>query len=155
MKNILVLFSILLLSGLVVTASAQSTNHVVINEIDINPPGDDSKSVLEWIELYNPTSSKIDISGWQIASTTALKKTMTISPGTFIEPGKFLTFSYQSLWFADSNELVQLKDKNGVIVDKTPLLSDPKNDLTSWQRIYDGYDSDSHTDWKFAIPTAG
>ena len=155
MKNIIILFSILLLSGLVVTASAQSTNHIVINEIDINPPGDDSKSVLEWIELYNPTSSKIDISGWQIASTTALKKTMTISPGTFIEPGKFLTFSYQSLWFADSNEIVELKDKNGMIVDKTPLLSDPKNDLTSWQRIYDGYDLDNASDWKFAIPTAG
>lgn len=156
MKNIIILFSILLLGGLVVTASAQSsTNHVVINEIDINPPGDDSKSVLEWVELYNPTSSKIDISGWQIASTTALKKTMTISPGTFIEPGKYLTFSYQSLWFADSNELVELKDKNGVVVDKTPLLSDPKNDLTSWQRIYDGYDLDNSNDWKFATPTAG
>ncbi|QLH10615.1 lamin tail domain-containing protein [Nitrosarchaeum sp. AC2] len=155
MKNILVLFSILLLGGLVGTASAQSTNHVVINEIDINPPGDDSKSVLEWIELYNPTSSKIDISGWQIASTTALKKTMTISSGTFIEPGKYLTFSYQSLWFADSNELVELRDKNGVVIDKTPLLSDPKNDLTSWQRIYDGYDLDNSNDWKFTIPTAG
>jgi len=156
MKNIIILFSILLLGGLVVTASAQSsTNHVVINEIDINPPGDDSKSVLEWIELYNPTSSKIDVSGWQIASTTALKKTMTISPGTFIEPSKYLTFSYQSLWFADSNELVELKDKNGVVVDKTPLLSDPKNDLTSWQRIYDGYDLDNVHDWKFATPTAG
>ncbi len=156
MKNIIILFSILLLGGLVVTASAQSTtNHVVINEIDINPPGDDSKSVLEWVELYNPTSSKIDLSGWQIASTTALKKTMTISPGTFIEPGKYLTFSYQSLWFADSNELVELKDKNGIAIDKTPLLSDPKNDLTSWQRIYDGYDLDNVHDWKFATPTAG
>ncbi|WP_048110332.1 lamin tail domain-containing protein [Nitrosarchaeum koreense] len=155
MKNILVLFSILLLGSLVGTASAQSTNHVVINEIDINPPGDDSKSVLEWIELYNPTSSKIDISGWQIASTTALKKTMTISSGTFIEPSKYLTFSYQSLWFADSNELVELRDKNGVVIDKTPLLSDPKNDLTSWQRIYDGYDLDNSSDWKFTIPTAG
>ncbi|MCV0412213.1 lamin tail domain-containing protein [Nitrosarchaeum sp.] len=156
MKNILVLFSILLLGGLAVTASAQSsTNHVVINEIDINPPGDDSKSVLEWVEIYNPTSSKVDISGWQIASTTALKKTMTISSGTFIEPGKYLTFSYQSLWFADSNELVELRDKNGVVIDKTPLLSDPKNDLTSWQRIYDGYDFDNSNDWKFAIPTAG
>jgi uncharacterized protein YfaS (alpha-2-macroglobulin family) len=80
---------------------------------------------------------------------------MTISPGTFIESGKYLTFSYQSLWFADSNELVELKDKNGVVIDKTPLLSDPKNDLTSWQRIYDGYDLDNVNDWKFAIPTAG
>ncbi len=155
MKNILILFSILLLSGLVVTANAQSTNHVVINEIDINPPGDDAKSISEWVELYNPTDSKIDIGGWQIASTTILKKTMIIPTGTFIEPGKFLTFSYQSLWFTDTNELAELKDKTGVVVDRTPLLSDMKNDITSWQRTSDGYDLDNIYDWKFVISTAG
>ncbi len=155
MKNIIILFSILLLSGLVVTANAQSTNHVVINEIDINPPGDDAKSIAEWVELYNPTDSKIDIGGWQIASTTILKKTMIIPTGTFIEPGKFLTFSYQSLWFTDTNELAELKDKTGVVVDRTPLLSDLKNDITSWQRTSDGYDLDDIHDWKFAISTAG
>ncbi|HET9008507.1 MAG TPA: lamin tail domain-containing protein [Nitrosarchaeum sp.] len=155
MKNIIILFSILFLSGLAITANAQSANHVVINEIDINPPGDDAKSVTEWIEIYNPTNSKIDIGGWQIASTTILKKTMTLPSGTFIEPGQFLTFSYQSLWFTDTNELVELKDKNGVVVDKTPLLSDMKNDFSSWQRTYDGYDLDSTSDWKFATSTAG
>ena len=155
MKNIIILFSILLLSGLVVTANAQSTNHVVINEIDINPPGDDAKSVIEWVELYNPTDSKIDIGGWQIASTTILKKTMIIPTGTFIEPGKFLIFSYQSLWFTDTNELAELRDKTGVVVDRTPLLSDLKNDFTSWQRTSDGYDLDNVNDWKFVISTAG
>ncbi|MEK6866877.1 MAG: lamin tail domain-containing protein, partial [Thermoproteota archaeon] len=155
MKNIIILFSILLLGGLVVTANAQSANHVVINEIDINPPGDDAKSIAEWVELYNPTDSKIDIGGWQIASTTILKKTMIIPTGTFIEPGKFLTFSYQSLWFTDTNELAELKDKTGVVVDRTPLLSDMKNDITSWQRTSDGYDLDNVYDWKFAISTAG
>ena len=49
MKNIIVLFSILLFGGLIITANAQSAGHVVINEIDINPPGDDAKSVTEWI----------------------------------------------------------------------------------------------------------
>ena len=155
MKNILILFSILLLSGLIFPANAQSVNHVVINEIDINPPGDDSKSIAEWVELYNPTSSVVDIGGWQIASTTGLKKTLTIPTGTFIEPGKFLTFSYQSLWFTDNNEIVELKDKNGMILDKTPLFSDILNDFSSWQRTYDGYDTDSVSDWKFVTSTAG
>ncbi|MBI2127762.1 MAG: lamin tail domain-containing protein, partial [Nitrosarchaeum sp.] len=154
MKSILILFSILLLGGLVIAANAQ-TDHVVINEIDINPPGDDAKSITEWVELYNPTSSKVDIGGWQIASTTILKKTMIIPSGTFIEPGKFLTFSHQSLWFTDTNELVELKDENGVVVDKTPLLSDMKNDFSSWQRTSDGYDLDNTDDWKFVISTAG
>ncbi|MBI5859727.1 MAG: lamin tail domain-containing protein, partial [Nitrosarchaeum sp.] len=155
MNHIVILFSILFLSGLVVAVNAQPATNVIINEIDINPPGDDAKSIAEWIELYNPTSSKIDISGWQIASTTILKKTMIVPAGTFIEPGKFLTFSYQSLWFTDSNESVELKNKNGIVVDKTPLLSDMKNDFSSWQRIYDGYDLDNADDWKFTISTAG
>lgn len=155
MKNITILFSILLLGGLVTAANAQTADHVVINEIDINPPGDDAKSVTEWVELYNPTSSKVDIGGWQIASTTILKKTMIIPTGTFIEPEKFLTFSHQSLWFTDTNESVELKDNNGMVVDKTPLLSDIKNDFSSWQRTSDGYDLDNTDDWKFVISTAG
>jgi hypothetical protein len=155
MKKNIILFAILLFGGLVAPMSAQSVStHVVINEIDTNPPGDDSKSINEWIELYNPTDSTIDIGGWKIVSTNALKKTLTIPLGTVIESGKFLTYSYQTLWFADSSELVELQDKNGILVDKTPLVSDLQNDLNSWQRIYDGYDLDSSDDWKFATSTA-
>ena len=58
------LFVFFLLGGTVIPALGQTdaiADHVVINEIDINPPGDDSKSIAEWVELYNPTSSPIDI----------------------------------------------------------------------------------------------
>ena len=128
---------------------------IVINEVDINPPGDDSASINEWVELYNPTDSEIDLGVWEIASTTVLKKTMTILAGTTIQPREFLTFSYQSIWFTDSFESVELRDENGIIIDKTPLLSDLANDFTSWQRIYDGYDSNNSGDWKFVTSTAG
>ena len=82
------------------------SNNVVINEVDTNPNGDDSAGPFEWIEIYNPTNSDVDLSGWQIASTTVLKKTSTISDGTIISPGEFLTFTYQKIWFTDSNESV-------------------------------------------------
>ncbi|MHA7734602.1 lamin tail domain-containing protein [Nitrosopumilus sp. S6] len=154
-RNLSLVFSIFLLAGIIVPAYAQTADNVVINEVDINPPGDDSKSISEWIELYNPTDSKIDLSGWQIASTTVLKKTMTIGSGTTIAPGQFLTFSYQSVWFTDINESVELRDANGIVIDKTPILSDIKNDFTSWQRIYDGYDLDNSNDWKFVTSTSG
>ena len=155
-KNLLLVFSMFLLVGLVGSAYAQtSPGHVVINEIDINPPGDDSASISEWVELYNPTDSEIDLGGWDIASTTVLKKTMTILAGTTIQPGEFLTYSYQSVWFTDSNESVELRDENGIVIDKTPLLSDLGNDFTSWQRFYDGYDLDGSGDWKFVTSTAG
>ena len=156
-RNITILFSILVLVAFVIPASAQSsiTGHVVINEIDINPPGDDSAAPSEWVELYNPTDSDIDIGGWKVASTTVLKQTFTVPVGTVIESGQFLTYSYKTVWFTDTNEVVELRDENGIIVDATPILNDIKNDFTSWQRIYDGYDLDSVDDWKFEKSNAG
>ena len=154
-RNLPLIFSILLFAGILVPAYAQTSETVVINEVDINPPGDDFASITEWVELYNPTDSDVDVSGWKIASTTVLKKTMTISPGTIIGPGEFLTYSYQNIWFTDVNESVELRDDNDVVIDKTPFISDMKNDFTSWQRIYDGFDFDSSDDWKFALSTTG
>ncbi len=148
-------FSIFLLVGILAPAYGQTTENVVINEVDINPPGNDAASISEWIELYNPTDSGINLSGWEIASTTVLKKTMTIPSGTVIEPGGFLTYSYQTVWFTDANESVELRDENGIVIDKTPVLSDIQNDFTSWQRIYDGFDLDNSNDWKFVTSTAG
>jgi hypothetical protein len=73
--SIILLLSIILIAGISAPVYAQTiTDHVVINEVDTNPSGDDSQSVSEWVELYNPTESDIDLSGWQIASTTVLKK---------------------------------------------------------------------------------
>lgn len=153
--NLPLLFSILIFVGILVPAYAQTSENVVINEVDINPPGNDFTSISEWIELYNPTDSDIDIGGWEIASTTVLKKTMTIPTDTVIESGQFLTYSYQNVWFTDANESVELRDENEIIIDKTPVFSDLQNDFTSWQRIYDGYDFDSSNDWKFATSTTG
>jgi hypothetical protein len=155
-RNIFLVFSVLLLVGLIVPAYAQTADHVVINEVDINPTGDDSKSISEWVEIYNPAESTVDLSNWEIASTTVLKKTLTLPSGTVILPGGFLKFSYTTIWFTDSNESVELRDESGVVVDKTPMFSDLANDFSSWQRLYDGYNfNDSEKDWKFVSSTAG
>ncbi|NND86775.1 MAG: hypothetical protein HKM23_05565 [Nitrosopumilus sp.] len=157
MKNsIPIILSLVLLAGIIIPVHAQSNSeNIVINEVEINPPGNDATSISEWVEIYNPTNSDVDLSGWKIASTTVLKKTMTIQSGTIIKPGQFLTYSYQSLWFTDSSESVELRDADGVVIDKTPVISDIFNDFKSWQRIYDGYDLDSSSDWKFVSSTAG
>ena len=157
MKNSLMLvFSFFLLTGLILPAYAQTTDdHIVINEVDTNPPGNDAETISEWVEIYNPTDSEVDLGNWKIASTTVLKKTMTISEGTMIKPGQFLTFSYQPVWFTDSGDSIELLDPTGALIDKTPTVTDVKNDFTSWQRIYDAYDSDNSDDWKFVTSTAG
>ena len=154
--KISLIFSLLFLGTIIVIpVHAQISENVVINEVDINPPGNDSSSISEWVELYNPTDSDIDIGNWEIASTTVLKKTMTLPPGTIIEPGQFLTYSYQTVWFTDIGESVELRDQNGLVIDKTPTLSDTLNDFKSSQRIFDGFDLDSSDDWKFVTSTAG
>lgn len=131
-----------------------NAGNVVINELDTNPPGDDWKFASEWVELYNPTESTVDVGDWKISSLT-LKKTLSIPTGTVIEPEQFLRFTHTSGWFADANDVIELRDGNDVVIDVTPLLSDLKNDLTSWQRIYDGYDFDSINDWNFVTATVG
>ena len=155
-SSIFLILSLSLVAGLFVPVYAQTaSDHVVINEVDINPPGDDASSVSEWVELYNPTNSDVNLGGWEIASTTVLKKTMTIPDNTIIKPGQFLTYSYQSVWFTDSGESVELRDKTGFVIDKTPMISDTQNNFMSWQRIYDGYGSEDSNDWKFVTSTAG
>ena len=157
-KILLILLAISLASGSLYPAMAQTSSmadHVVINEIEINPPGDDSFTISEWVELYNPTDSPVDLSGWEIASTTILKKTLTLSEGTIIQPGKFLTFQNTKVWFTDVSERVELRDASGTVIDETPVITDVKNDFTSWQRVYDALDTDSSNDWKYVISTAG
>ena len=147
---LLILFAILI-SGISTSVYAQTiSDHVVINEVDTNPFGDDSQSISEWVELYNPTDSDVDLSGWEIASTTVLKKTFTISDGTIISPGDFLIFNYEKIWFTDSSELVELRNADGEIIDTTPFIVDLENDFFSWQRSYDGF-----SDWEFSLGSAG
>lgn len=158
LEIIISIFAVLILGSIPYTANGQLSDiadHVVINEIDINPPGDDSKTISEWVEIFNPTNEEVDIGGWQIASTTILKKTFTIADGTIIKPGQFRTYSYQSVWFTDLGERVELRDASGNVIDETPTITDLHNDFTSWQRLYDGFGTNSPDDWKFVTTTAG
>ena len=149
--SVIILLSLVLIVGISAPAYAQTiTDHVVINEVDTNPPGDDSESISEWVELYNPTDNDVDLSGWKIASTTVLKKTLTIPDGTIISPGDFLIFNYEKIWFTDSSELVELRNADGEIIDTTPFIVDLENDFFSWQRSYDGF-----SDWEFSLGSAG
>lgn len=152
------LFGVLLLAGSIFPSMGQEitfADHVVINEVDINPPGNDAQAASEWVELYNPTEDEVNVGGWEIASTTVLRKTMTIPVGTIIPAGGFLAYSYQSVWFTDVSEVVELRDASGVVIDKTPSISDLGNDFNSWQRIYDGLDTDTSSDWEFNFSHPG
>jgi len=72
------------------TSEQEYPSGVFINEILPNPAGSDSND--EWIELYNSTSSNVDLSGWQIQDTTGTVTTYTIPKNTNIPAGSFLVF---------------------------------------------------------------
>jgi len=155
MFGFLVVILLLVQAAPAMAQSSHSTDHIVINEVDINPPGDDSKLISEWVELYNPTNKTIDLGGWSIAATTGPKTTYKIAEGTKLKSGGFITYAHGPLWFPDLSSSVQLKNKNATVIDSTPILRDIENSLKSWQRITDGLDTDSSTDWIFRTSNAG
>ena len=104
---IIALLAVILITGTITPALAQSSNissNIVINEIELNPPGSDSRStniasssVNEFLELYNPTDSPIDVSGWQIIPTKDWKS-YTIPSGSIIQPNDHIVFMASSFW---------------------------------------------------------
>ena len=139
------LMAILLLGGTITPALSQNSldsNSIVINEVEINPLNGS-----EYVELYNPTSQPIDISGWSLIPTTSWK-ILIVEPNTVIEPQSFLVFTHVPFWFKDFGDSLTLTNNSGELIDETPLLIDQDNDATSWQRSTDGLDSNSNSDWE-------
>lgn len=154
---IIVCLSILVIIGQHCSVSGQTSSvvkHIVINEADINPVGDDSRYPIDWVELYNPTNSSVNVGGWTVSATTGLRQAYVIPSGTVIQGKQFSILTYGPMWFPHAGAVIQLKDSNGVLVDQTPPLTDLQGG-GSWQRIYDGYDTGSQSDWVYKTATPG
>ena len=124
-------------------------------KLSLNPSGDYTKSPLQWVELYNPTSSPVNIGGWSIGATTGLQQTYTISLGTSIASHQFIVYNYVANWLPIAGAVIQLTGSDGTIIDQTPPLTDTQGDSNTWQRIYDGLDTGSPSDWTFKTGTPG
>lgn len=154
----IVSFLILILIGQTYSALGQAApiaNHVVINEADIDPVGDDTKYPIDWVELYNPTTSPVNISGWTIGATTGLQQIYTIPINTIIQSKQFMVFVDGPMWFPHAGAVIQLKNDSGTIIDQTPPLTDLQGGGNSWQRLADGYDTGSSSDWVYKVATPG
>ncbi len=155
-KSAILLYAIILLfsTSMLNFGHAIASDHLVINELDQNPPGNDNYlSVEEWVELYNPTSEAIDISSWTLSTTHGETVTVSIPAGTIIEANGYYVFSRGSQWLDNDDEAIILRDAEGNMVDVTPTLSDDDNDDWCWFRYPNGLDTDSYTDWRFQTST--
>lgn len=154
----IVSFLILILIGHTYSALGQEAhvaNHVVINEADTNPVGDDTKYPIDWVELYNPTSIPVNVGGWTIGATTGLQQKYAIPSNTIIQSKQFMLFTYGPMWFPHAGAVIQLKSTSNTVIDQTPPLSDSQAGTSSWQRLADGYDTGSSGDWVYKTATPG
>ena len=130
---------------------SQSTVQLLINEVELNPPeNDNTLTVKEWVELYNPTSNPVDLSGWRLSTTHGETVTVTLS-GTIGAKGYYI-YERGNQWLDNNNESVILRDNYGIEIDKTPLINDGDGDNGdySWQRYPNGGES-----WSFKQQTKG
>jgi hypothetical protein len=126
------------------------TSHVVINEFEQNPPGDERVSGGEFVELFNPTSQSVDIGNWIIFTTHGDIESYTIPSGTVLASGGFWQVSFPGQFIDNEEDSLVLLNSLGEKVDETPSLGDTSNNSSSWQRI-----PDADTNWEFRPATKG
>jgi hypothetical protein len=128
------------------------TDQVVINEYELNPAGEDAGR--EWVELYNPTSEAVDLTGWTIETRHGVQG-LGVLGGVMMPSARVVyQFPEQALdnigeGFPFEESLV-LRDDRGRRVDSAPFSTDCWNDGRTWQRAKDAADR-----WEFRSGTKG
>ena len=112
--------------------AASVTDYVVINEI-MAVPLDGEK---EWVELYNPTASLINLDGWTIAFNNDTA-TYPIIPTTEIAAGGFVVVEapYSKSYLNDLSDKLILRSDTSNIVDSVVYKGGLQN--MSYARSYD------------------
>ena len=169
-------FAIALAAGTITVPTASATpegDNVVINEVYLGAREGTPVYNRKYVELYNPTQSDIDVTGWSIrqyaakstASLTAKLPESTIPAGGYavfafasITGGADLDFEFidggKGLNFSATRGGADLVDPAGNVVDLvawgSALVSEgdktdaPANAAESLQRAIDGADSDNN-----------
>ncbi len=127
-------------AGWAQVADEDSQPHLLINEIEINPPGFDTDH--EWVELLNVTDQPIDLLGWQISYSFPDEGFLEMTDESLVlPPGGRYVFVYPGLRLRNGEPSVfRLLDPNGVVVEETAPFTDEEDDNKTWQRFPDGGD---------------
>lgn len=136
--------SIALILSAIITAPGSAD--VVINEVELDPSGDDAS---QWIELYNNEDVDVDISSWSIVPLSDRTKEEFIDIANISAKG-FYVITFEEEWMDPSEETLILKDEIGNVVDRTPFLYDYSDSECVWGRAPDGSDI-----WLFLTSTQG
>ncbi|NYT02616.1 MAG: lamin tail domain-containing protein [Methanosarcinales archaeon] len=130
---------------------------VVINEVELNPPGDENlrkSTFVEWVELYNNETEAAFIGNWTLTAQPG-NLTLAIPPGAAIPPLDHYLLTGSGGWLSDGNQTLILRRADGSEADRTPPLTDTRDDDLSWRRYPDGRDTDSASDWQLMYSSQG
>lgn len=129
----------------------QAQTKVFLNEIELNPPGEDAG--FQWIELFNGQDEAVDLSGWIIMVDVERVEPLTVqlAPGTVLQAGQFLVQAFPSRDpLPLENTQIELCDAQERVMDQTPSFSDVQDDDGCWARIADGGEQ-----WQFKACSPG
>ncbi|UEC42721.1 MAG: putative Lipoprotein [Methanothrix sp.] len=147
------IISALSISVLCIAAlSAIGAAAVVINEVELNPPGNATK----WVELYNNGEEDVEISGW-VVSIVNLPwiGPIAIPEGTVIPAKGYYVAEGSIQWGQEYSGYVTLVDVGGFKVDETHFITDDGDSDFTYGRYPNGVDTDQKSDWKLMKATPG
>ena len=128
------------LLGIAALNEPDAAPRVVINEIEINPPGLDTDN--EWVELLNLSEETIDLAGWSLSYSYRVPGLLPIAANpTPLPPGGRYVFVYPGLRLRNGErQAFRLYDAEGLLIDETSPHWDREDDDRTWQRFPDGGD---------------
>ncbi|MBM4402346.1 MAG: lamin tail domain-containing protein [Candidatus Cloacimonetes bacterium] len=108
-----------------VFAATEPTN-IYLSEFAANP-----EEGSEWVEIYNPTATPVDLTDWQIDDIEGGSSPFSIPAGTIIAPSEYLVFEIGTK-LNNSGDSVRLLDNSGAVVDEFSYSGAKKG--YSWAR---------------------
>lgn len=141
----------------------ESATDLVINEVcaaNVDQWVDPSFNYGGWIELYNPTSSNVSLTGWYISDDPQDLRKFKISKYTVVKPGEYymLAFDHYHDWWSPNMIDLKLDTEggtiylsNGIGIQKLAINYPAAISRCSWARTNDGGE-----EWSYcATPTPG
>jgi endonuclease YncB( thermonuclease family) len=126
------------------SADDNEEGNIMINEIELNPQSNDDDK--DWIELYNPSDSDVNIGDYRIR--TSKSTVIDLPSDAEIKAGETYVIELDRQELSDIAEIVVLESGSGEVVDRTPSFVDRSDDSRTWQRMPDG-----NNEWQFASDT--
>lgn len=112
-----------------------ATPKLLINEVESNPGGKDDGN--EWIELLNNGSAPVDLSGYSVKNNDGDVYQLSGS----VPAQGYLVVTFSKQYLDNNDEIVELYDGSGNLIDRTPAFDDTQDDDGTRSRYPDGSDT--------------